>query len=229
MTAHRVRYVASFAELVATPFAGDVNALCWPRRLAGDFDEIVGALAAGAGITSIDDDDLAALALSPAGAAARDVLLADLALMRGHGLEPSLDCVNGYLTDGGSGPVATDVTSFHADRAPVAADTYLCTYCGATSEGLANESAVRRVDMPDVRARLLDLYGGSDDAGFAAWLAEHSYDLHYAPSPGAEPYTFGLGNLWRIAIAHPGSPVPPCIHRAPPTPPGAPSRLLLIS
>ncbi len=41
--------------------------------------------------------------------------------------------------------------------------------------------------------------------------------------------SFGLGNLWRIAVDYPGSPVPPCIHRAPITRPGRPPRLLLIS
>lgn len=133
------------------------------------------------------------------------------------------------MTDGCGGPIETDVTSFHVDRAPVEADTYLCTYLGATSEGIANEAAIRRVDVSETRSELLRLYGGADDAGFAAWLAEHSYDLHYAARPGAEPYTFGVGNLWRIAIAWPGSPVLPCIHRAPASPPGSPTRLLLIS
>jgi hypothetical protein len=75
----------------------------------------------------------------------------------------------------------------------------------------------------------LRAYGGADDADFAAYLREHHYDLHYAPRPGAEPYTFGTGNLWRIAIALPDSPVLPCIHRAPLTLAGDPARLLLIS
>ena len=45
----------------------------------------------------------------------------------------------------------------------------------------------------------------------------------------AEPFSFGLGNLWRIAVEYPDSPVPPCVHRAPATIPGRPPRLLLIS
>lgn len=67
MSCHRVRFVGSFAELVGRPFSGDVNALCWRRELRGDFQEVAAALGAGEGITTIDDDDLAALALSPAG------------------------------------------------------------------------------------------------------------------------------------------------------------------
>ena len=42
-------------------------------------------------------------------------------------------------------------------------------------------------------------------------------------------YRSGGLNLWRIATDHPGCPVPPCIHRAPATLPGASPRLLLIS
>jgi hypothetical protein len=143
-------------------------------------------------------------------------LLADQALLRRHGLTPSLDCIMGYPRDASDGPVATDVYSWHVDRAPVAADTYLCTYIGGSSEGLPNETALRRVDVAETRAELLELYGGADDEDFATYLAE-------------QPYSFGLGNLWRIAIAYPGAPVLPCIHRAPLTPPGAPARLLLIS
>lgn len=225
----RVRLVGSFEELTATRFSGDVNALCWPRALEGDFQEIVDRLDTGDGMTTISDDDLRALSLSAAGEAARDALLADQHLLRRTGLDPILDCIGGYPRDDAAGPIATDVYSFHVDRAPIEADTYLCTYIGACSEGLANEMAVRRVDIPETRARLLHAYGGADDEAFAAYLTEHCFDLHYAERPGAEPYSFGIGNLWRIAIAHPGSPVLPCIHRAPPSRPGARPRLLLIS
>jgi hypothetical protein len=226
---HRIQIVSSFHELIATPFQGDINALCWSRHLPGDFQAILDQLPANDGITSIADDDLHALRLSPAGDVARKVLLADQALLRGHGLAPSLDCIAGYAEDGAAGPIPTDVYSFHVDSAPVAADTYLCTYIGSSSEGLANEAAVRRVDVPDTRAQLLQSYGGADDAEFAAYLSDHCFDLHYLPQPGAQPYTFGVRNLWRIAIAYPGCPVLPCIHRAPPRLPGAPARLLLIS
>lgn len=224
-----VHIAGSFEELVGARFSGRVNAICWPRVLPGNFAEIADRLQAGAGITTIGDDDLRALTLSPAGCAARDVLLADQAMMRAHGLDPILDCIAGYPRDDAAGPVATDVYSFHADGATVPADTYLCTYTGATSEGLANEEAVRRADVAETRARLLSDYGGSEGEGFSAYLAEHCYDLHYSPLTGAEPYSFGLGNLWRIAISYPGCPVLPCIHRAPLTPPGARPRLLLIS
>ena len=78
-------------------------------------------------------------------------------------------------------------------------------------------------------ADALKLYGGKDDDAFLEYLNENCYDLHYAPAPNAQPVSFGVGNLWRIAVDYPGSPVPPCIHRAPENVPGELPRLLLIS
>lgn len=227
----RVRRVRSFHELRTTPFADGVNALCWPRPLPGDFAEVVALLGDGGGepITTLDEAGLLALDASAAGRVAIAHLLADLRRLQEHDLDPVLNLIHGYPRDEAPGPVATDVFSFHADRAPIAADTWLCTYHGPASEGLRNEEARRRVDLPETRAALLRDFGGADDDAFRAFLAEHSYDLHYAPLPTARPYAFGRGNLWRIALEYPGSPVPPCIHRAPATSPGQPPRLLLIS
>lgn len=225
----RVKVVGSFAELAATPFANGVNALCWPRALTGDFGEVVAKLGPGAGIVRLDEDLLKGLALSEAGRAARNVLLADLHLLRDRGLAPELNCIHAYPRDDAKAAVPTDVYSFHADSAPVEAATWLCTYHGAASEGLRNEEASRRIDVPATREKLMAEYGGNDDAGFAEFLRENCYDLHYAPLQGAQPYPFGLFNFWRIAVDWPGSPVPPCIHRAPAQSPGQPPRLLLIS
>jgi hypothetical protein len=223
-----VRVVGSFAELIATPFRGEVNALCWPRPLLGDFAEIVARLGAGEGIRNLDAATLGALPLSAAGQTARDILLADLALLRAQGLAPELNCIYAYPRDEAAATVPTDVYSFHADSAPIEASTWLCTYHGPASEGLANAEALRRIEDPATRAALLREYGGSDDAGFREFLSENCYDLHYAPRPTAQPYEFGIGHLWRIAVDWPGSPVPPCIHRAPAQAAGQ-SRLLLIS
>src|SRR5688572_24081484 len=136
----RIKVVHSFEELVTTRLAGGVNALCWERTLPGDFAEIVAQLGATAGITALDERRLNRLALSAAGRTARDILLEDQRLLRAHGLAPELNCVRGYPRDE-EGPVSTDVYSFHADSAPVEADTYLCTYHGAASEGLRNDEA----------------------------------------------------------------------------------------
>lgn len=85
------------------------------------------------------------------------------------------------------------------------------------------------MDSAATRAELLGIYGGADDDGFLEFLTDGYFDLHYAALPRANPFSFGMGNLWRIAVDWPESPVPPCIHRAPRILPGDPVRLLLIS
>lgn len=237
-----VRVVRDFAELTSTAFGGEVNALCWPRTLAGDFGEVVAALGAGEALVTLDEKRLRSLRLSEQGRVAAEALMADLELLRDHGLDPVLNCIHGYPADEPDAPVRTDVFSFHADSAPVQADTWLCTYHGSPSEAVANADAVRRIDDAKTRATLLRLYvetegtrergpaieASAEPVGFAEWLHEQCYDLHYALAPMARPFSFGHFNLWRIAVEYPGSPVPPCIHRAPDTVAGEP-RLLLIS
>lgn len=229
-TSPRVQRVHGFDELAETPFADGINALCWQRTLPGDFAEIVACLGGSdEPVITLDPAMLRALPLSPAGRLAGEAMLADLAALSARDLAPVLNCIQAYPRDVRPGPIATDVFSFHVDSAPCETDTWLCTYHGRASEGLVNEDARRLVDVPSVRAELLGVYGGADDAGFQDFLTDNAYDLHYAPLPHARPYSFGIGNLWRLATAYPGCPVPPGIHRAPPTCPGDPPRLLLIS
>ncbi len=225
----RIKAVGSFHELVTTPFADGVNAFCWQRTLPGNFGEVVEQLGSSPGMDTLDDSRLLALPVSAAGRAATDILLHDQRLLRDSGLAPVLDCIHGYPRDESSAAVSTDVYSFHADSATVQADTYLCTYQGPASEGLRNDEAQRQVDIPEIRAQLLQRFGGEDNDEFLGYLKEHCYDLHYAPVARAQPFSFGRGNLWRIAVEYAGSPVPPCIHRAPENLPGQPPRLLLIS
>ncbi len=224
----RIKVVNSFEELVTTRFEGDINALCWRRSLPGNFSEVLEHLGAGEGINTLDDALLRSLPVGAEGKKAVEVLLQDQELLRARGLDPVLDCIHGYPRDEEFEVISTDVLSFHADSATVEADTYLCTYHGLTSEGVCNDEVRRHVDIPETRARLLKLFGGEDNEEFQEFLNENCYDLHYALLPGAQPYSFGIGNLWRIAVEYPGSPVLPCVHRAPETLPGQ-SRLLLIS
>lgn len=225
----RIKFVASFEELISTPFENGINGLCWERTLEGDFEEVIRLLGGGEGINTLEEDVLEGLPVSAAGKVAVDTMLKDLRLLQAGGHVPMVDCIHGYLRDEDPGVVPTDVYSFHADSATTEADTILCTYCGPSSEGLRNEEALRRVDVAETRATLLSLFGGDDDEGFREHLSDNCYDLHYVPVPDARPFSFGVGNLWRIAVAYPGSPVPPFIHRAPETLPGDPPRLLLIS
>ena len=224
-----IQEVGSFEELAGGVFENGINAFCWRRPLLGDFGEVVAQLDAEEGITSLDESQLTALSLSNEGHSAVEMMRQDLRRLQLLERDPILNLINQYPRDEDPGPVATDVLSFHVDSAPVEADTWLCTYHGAPSEGLLNEEAIARVDIPATRAELLALYEGPDDEGFREFLQEYCFDLHYAPLPQAQPYPFGGGNLWRIAVDWPGSLVPPCIHRAPDTKPGDPIRLMMIS
>lgn len=229
----RIKIVNSFHELISTSFGDGINALCWQRELPGDFAEIVRhALAlrdsADEGIISLDESWLEELPVTPAGKLAVEALMEDQRQLSAHDLEPNLNCIHAPLRDSDE-IIPTDVFSFHVDSAPVQADTWLCTYHGASSQLLRNEQAIRKIDIPELRAALLKNFDGADNAEFEEHLSENCYDLHYALAPDAQPVTFGLHNLWRISNAWPGSPVPPCIHRAPDTSPAGPPRLLLIS
>jgi hypothetical protein len=204
-----------------------VNALGWPRELEGDFAEVTRALDLPPGISTLDEERLRSLDLSPAGRLAVDTMLADVSRLREHGVEVILDGIHGYTHELRPGALRTDVCSFHVDSATAEADTWLCTYHGASSEGLPNDMAVRRIDDPAARSMLLREYAGADDEAFEEWLNDHFHDLHYLPRPDAKPWSFGTWVLWRIATLHPNSRVPACIHRAPDPVPGQP-RLLLI-
>jgi len=227
----RIAVVDSFEALAAFRFGPVVNAVCWPRQLPGDFDEVAALFAGDDDITSLDEAGIEALKprLTSNGIAAADALIADLKQMRGRDLQPSLECVPRYERDDAAATVPTDVYSFHADRAPVPADTWLCSYNVAASELIANEDAIRRIDVPETHAALLAEFAESGESDFDDYVRENCYDLHYAAKQGAVPVSFGFGNLWRIAIAYPGCPVAPCVHRAPETTPEQLPRLLLIS
>jgi len=43
------------------------------------------------------------------------------------------------------------VYSYHVDRSPIATDTFLCTYHGAASDLIANEQALQKILIPEIR------------------------------------------------------------------------------
>jgi len=96
-----VLVVHSFAELLATPFAGEHNAVCWPRALAGDFAAVAAAIAAGCSddLLPVDAAALDSLSLAPAGRRAVATLQADLDALRAAGHQPSLDVIRRYARD----------------------------------------------------------------------------------------------------------------------------------
>lgn len=216
--------VSSFEELISTPFESIVNALCWERELEGDFSEIIESVVKTGNITVLDEATLEALELTEQGHLAREILLDDMRALKAHGAAPVLNVINYYERDDFF--FSTDVYSFHVDRSPIPTDTFLCTYHGAPSEIVPNNQAEQKVLIPEIRSELKKLYQGPDE-GFEAFLTEYFFDLHYQAKPDAQIISLAQQHIWRLAIDHPESKVPPCIHRAPKENQGEP-RLLLI-
>lgn len=210
----QIGLVATFSELVHTDFKGEMNALCWYRNLDGDFNEVVTRLSLKENITEVYPKDLLVLQLSEKGNIAREIILSDLQLLTDFGASPSLNLLKCYERDDEFDFIATDVYSFHVDRSPIATDTFLCTYHGAASDIVSNSQAKQKILIPEIRAKLNELYDGSSE-GFEDFLKENYFDLHYQLHANAEPVNLGVGHLWRLAVDHPKQQVLPCIHRAP--------------
>ena len=222
----QIGIVSTFSELVTTDFKEEKNALCWYRNLEGDFKEIVNKLHLKENITEVDPQDLVALQLSEKGNMAREIILKDIRLLADLGASPSLNLLKCYERDEEFDYLSTDVYSFHVDRSPIATDTFLCTYHGASSDIIANEHAEQKILIPEIREKLAALHNGPSEE-FENFLQENYFDLHYQVKPNSTPTNLGVGHLWRLAVDHPKQQVPPCIHRAPIEKEGE-YRLLLI-
>jgi hypothetical protein len=226
LATNQIYSVTNFQDLVSTPFKGEMNAICWERKLTGDFAEIVKKVELYENITTLDEAALFELELSEQGQLARNIIINDLKLLKAHGASPILNIIKHYERDESNPFFPTDVYSFHVDRSPIPTETFLCTYYGEPSEILQNSQATQKVLVPEIRNELKKLYNGTEE-GFESFLTEHFFDLHYLPAPKAQPINLGNGHLWRLAVDHPQSKVQPCIHRAPLEKTGE-SRLLLI-
>lgn len=206
-------HVSNFQELISTPFHGTTNAISWSRKLEGDFEEIVNAIAFEGTMLEIDEEDLLALELSEAGKVARETILSDFKLLSELGASPVLNIISNYEAD--EHPFfPTDVYSFHVDRSPIATDTFLCTYYGDASELISNQDAIQKIQIPEIREKIVQAYSG-EATDFETYVSEHFYDLHYQALEDATIIRAGIGHLWRLAVDYPGSKVLPCIHRAP--------------
>lgn len=210
----QILLVSSFQSLVTIPFKGAMNAVCWERKLEGDFEEIVDKVTLNGNMASLEEADLLSLELSEAGNVAREILLKDLKLLKTHGAQPVLNVIEYYDRDDSLPFFSTDVYSFHVDRSPIPSETFLCTYYGEASEILPNSQATQKILIPEIRAQLIKLYDGPE-GGFEDFLSEYFFDLHYQAKPNASPIKLGLGQLWKLAIDHPGQQSLPCVHRAP--------------
>lgn len=223
---NQVQSVASFEALINTQFQGQTNAICWKRELAGDFLEIINELQVTDNVTVIEAEDLLALNLSARGRQAREVILKDLENLKQMGASPVLNVIKQYERDAADTFFPTDVYSFHVDRSPIPSETFLCTYYGAPSEIIANSEVVQKIQIPEIRKTLKANYKGAEE-DFATYLTEYFFDLHYQALPYANILKLGMGELWKLAVDHPESPVLPCVHRAPVENSGE-FRLLLI-
>ena len=206
--------VQCFKDLVSTAFHGEINAMCWTRKLMGDFSEIVEKVELYENMEVLYEDELREMTLSEQGQLAREILLNDMKLLTDHGAAPVLNVIKIYERDDTFPFFPTDVYSYHVDRSPVPTDTFLCTYYGEPSDILPNSEAIQRIHIPEIRDELKKLYNGAEE-GFESFLIENFFDLHYQTKPTARPISLGLGHMWRLAVDHPGIKVPPCVHRAP--------------
>ncbi|MFT4666895.1 MAG: hypothetical protein ACI8YQ_000441 [Polaribacter sp.] len=211
---NQIHSVTSFQDLVSTPFHGAINAMCWTRKLIGDFSEIVNQIELKENMAELDQDELRELKLTEQGQLAREILLSDLKLLKEHGASSILNVIKCYERDDSYPFFPTDVYSFHVDRSTVPTDTFLCTYYGEPSDILPNSQGIQKVLIPEIREELKKLYDGAEE-GFESFLSEYFFDLHYQAKPEARPISLGLGHLWRLAVDHPESRVLPCLHRAP--------------
>ena len=210
----QIQYVTNFQDLISTSFQGEVNAICYRRKLIGDFSEIVKKIELDGNIAELHPEELFELQLSEQGQLARQILLNDLKILKDHGASPTLNLIKYYERDDAYPFFPTDVYSFHVDRSPIPTDTFLCTYHGEPSDIVPNSQAIQKVLIPEIRAELKKLYNGADE-GFESFLSEYFFDLHYQPKPNANLISLGIGNLWKLSIDHPESKVLPCLHRAP--------------
>lgn len=223
---NQIQYVTSFQDLVSMPFHGERNAICWQRKLSGDFSEIVNKVKLNGNISTLEPEELLALQLTKQGQLAREILLNDLKLLTAHGASPALNLIRCYDRDDAYPFFPTDVYSYHVDRSPMPTDTFLCTYYGEPSEILPNAQAEQKVLVPEIRDELKKIYDGAEE-GFESFLSEYFFDLHYRAKPNAQPINLGLGHLWKLAVDHPESMAIPCVHRAPKEQSGQ-IRLLMI-
>lgn len=210
----QVKVVHDFSDLVQTQFHSLNNALCWQRKLIGDFQEIVSKLKLRENVTEVTIEDLNKLELSEAGNSARNIIVNDMVLLKEFGASPALNLIKSYERDNDLDFISTDVYSYHVDRSPIATDTFLCTYYGSASDIIPNDQVEQKILIPEIREKLKALYGGSD-AEFEHFLEEYYFDLHYQPKPDTKPTNLGTGHLWRLAVDHPTQQVLPCVHRAP--------------
>ena len=223
---NQILKVKNFQDLVNTAFQKEINAICWKRKLIGDFYEIVKKVEFEGNMIELSLVELCKLQLSEQGQVAREIIIDDFKELKDYGASPTLNIIKNYDRDDVFPFFPTDVYSFHVDKSPISTDTFLCTYFGESGDIIPNSKSMQKILIPEIRTELKKLYDGSEE-GFESFLSEYFFDLHYQPKPNTKPINLGNGHLWKLAVDHPESKVLPCIHRAPKEKTGQ-KRLLLI-
>ena len=108
---NQIHSVTNFKDLVSTPFHGKINAICWTRKLIGDFSEIVKQVELNGNIEELDQEELRELQLSEQGQLAREILLNDLKILKAQGASPILNLIKCYDRDDSYPFFPTDVYS----------------------------------------------------------------------------------------------------------------------
>ena len=55
---NQIHYVSNFQDFISYPFQGEINAICWTRKLQEDFSEIVAKVELEDNIATLSLEDL---------------------------------------------------------------------------------------------------------------------------------------------------------------------------
>ena len=132
--------------------------------------------------------------MSLAGRTAIELLPEDQRLLREHGAAPVLNCFLSYPAR----KIRWSCPRMFTPSTPTAPRWKQTHFFARITERQAKVCATRtRYVVWTFRnpRRTAQTFGGEDNACFREFLAENCYDLHYAPAPSAQPFSFGVGNL----------------------------------
>lgn len=203
----RVKVVASLSDMFNRAFGGaeEVNCIVHPRKLSGDFNALARRLSAPLKLekkpfVELSTDAFALHARSLRGAE-KKAAKAILADMKRMD-EQNLNPVLRVIGEGDYREQSAfdRVHDFHADGVTkVGGYKVLCCYTSPVTEGLRLEDA------------------------------EFQEDGYYKMKPGAKPFSFRPGSIWRHAVIGTGEGILPFIHRAPHVSEQRQPRLILMA
>ena len=219
--------------------SGKTNVILHRRKLRGDFNALAAHLAGNKKVTidrSLRREDVVKAEKELKGKAkkAAQEILADIDMLAREGYHSTklrLIGDEGYRMDHGYDlKKGSGVSLFHFDGGQPLKGRVLTAYAGATTQGIAPEDCIRFVDIPKFQQDLIGRFGQDhvDPKELAALMKRSIADIRL-PKPGAIPYAFSVGDIFRHAVRDNKAGVTPHLHRAPPMTTGAKPRLLLVA